>query len=35
MDHPLVAHARTLFDATVRRVEPAASVPDEGGAVPE
>ncbi len=35
MDHPLVAHARTLFDATVRRVEPAASVSDDGGPAAE
>jgi len=35
MDHPLVAHARALFDATVRRVEPAASVPDDGGPTSE
>lgn len=35
MDHPLVAHARVLFDATVRRVEPAASVSDDGGPAAE
>ncbi len=34
MDHPLVAHARTLFDATVRRVEPAAPVSDDGDPAP-
>jgi len=37
-DHPLVAHARTLFDGAIRKVEPArpreaapASAPPEGG----
>ena len=28
MDHPLVVHARTLFDAAIRKVEPARQQPE-------
>ncbi len=31
MDHPLVTHARTLFDAAVRKVEPARAAEPAGG----